>query len=427
MNKILEKEITCNMENASASSQLNFIPSIFEGLFPERFINLSNPKRWKNLFSTSIILYIFALVIYYGSTVLFNDYFLAVNIYNSAAPIVASIIFWPFIIMYNCELFYHLYLDLRPLFKDTDECDKWYTQNAHCNFSLFCSKSKGFWFPVLLNFLMVIVSTILFCANSKGLINLPLVLNYVVFLFPLLVSIIITWFSTENKNIHTVLLVVNGGLAYYIYILQFAKEKVPYLIKPDYIFGNLIIIALVVIAFFIAGSTISPMIGLFKMFYLTKFEEKICYPIKSIACSLDRINKIKRYFFHLTGITVLAYFQLLGCVYFLGILNTNSLVTILLFSAGSLFPFAMYLATNVFFKNLVHKIYCLQVKKIDILLSDELSKTNFDSDKIQALVDVKGMYSEEFEIHVEINKDVFIAMLSPLATTIIAFVFPFVN
>lgn len=427
MNSVLEKNISSKKEMSDEKMICKFVPSFFQTIIFSKSIGLANPKRWQVLRNMAIILYCLFLAVYYSFTYFFKDSLLSVSMYNSAAPIIASILFWPFIVIYDCELFYRLYLELRPLLKNKKVCDEWYNQNAKCNFGFLCTKEKKALISVFANLLMSVITVAVFCFNLSNSPNVLSLLNYAILLFPFISSLAITYLSNKNKNANMILTVVDGGLTYYTYILQYSKEPVSYLLKPDLFFGNLLIVVLVAIVFFIAGSTISPMIGLLKAFYLEAFEEKIAYPMENIAQSLNRINRIKRYFFHLTGITLLAYFQLLGSVYFLGILNRNSLVTIILFVLGSLFPLIMYLAANVFFKKLFHKIYTLQVEHIDILISGEIVKDNIDSEKLQALVAVKEMYSEEFEIHTEINKEIFVAMLSPLFTTVVALIFPFAS
>jgi len=222
--------------------------------------------------------------------------------------------------------------------------------------------------------------------------------------------------SEKRKNLLVVILFICFGVGYYTYITIYAEHTIPTLLSTNYVFGTILIVILVGIVFFIAGTTICPMLGLFKTFFLSDFEEKIEAPVNEIACSLDKIQVIKGYFQHLTGINLVAYFQLLGCVYFLGILNADSVVTKILFLAGSFFPMAMYLAASVFFKKLCRKIYSKQVKGIDTMIYEAVSKNSIEPDNIQALVAIKEMYANEFEVHAEMNKEVFLAMLTPIAS-----------
>lgn len=427
MSAVLDKNVSLEKETCKKNPACKYVPCFFEKVLPKKYSGLSSTSRWNNMLNTAIIAYLSVLILYYGFTQIFSNSLHSVSVYNYAAPIVISIVFWPFIIIYDCELFHRLYIALRPLLKDKQQGDEWYCQTARCNFGFLCSKDSKSLIPVFLNCLSAVVIGMIFCFGLSGSLKFSVASEYAVLSAPFAFSVAVTYFSHKNGNLNMILTVVNGGLTYYTYILQYAKKPMPYLFNCDCYGLNVLLFAVVAVVFFIAGSTIMPMLGLFKAIYLDNIEQKIAYPMENIANSLNRINKIKRYFLHLTGITLLAYFQLFGSVYFLGILNRKSLVTIALFVLGSLFPLIMYLAANVFFKKLSHKVYSLQVENIDKLIDSEINANGINADKLQALVAVKQMYSEEFEIHIEINKEIFFTMLSPLATTVVALIFPFAS
>ena len=111
----------------------------------------------------------------------------------------------------------------------------------------------------------------------------------------------------------------------------------------------------------------------------------------------------------------------------LGIVNKEDILTRVLFVLGSLFPLIMYLSTNVFFRNLCNKIYANQVKQIDEKIYQCVHLNEIEPEKVQSLISVKEMYASEFEIHTEMNREVLMAMFTPIGTAILGLILPFIK
>ena len=69
----------------------------------------------------------------------------------------------------------------------------------------------------------------------------------------------------------------------------------------------------------------------------------------------------------------------------------------------------------------------MQVKNIDVRIYQGIKEDKLNADEIQALVAVKEMYANEFEIHAVMSKEILVAMLSPIATALVAVIFPASN
>ena len=419
---------SCDSKENVEPSLCAYVPCLYERPFligVKTNENFKKENLWKNRVMAAVILYFAILILFYSCLSLLKPYINNAQPYKYAAPVLASLIFWPLIIIYDSEFFYNTCKKLKCLLTPSAKTLDWYEKSANQHFCLSSKFERISLYPIIINAIcsaLVIMIYIIKVYAPNFMINI--IETFWPILFCVTVCSFTVFFQKQNKNLLISMFTVCCGLAYYVYIVEYSKNKLSPLFIKEFIPGTVIILVLICLVFFIAGSSILPMLGAFKTFFLSKFENKISYPVDELACSLDKIQNIKKYFLHLTGINLLAYFQLLGVVYFLGLLNTNSVITKVLFFLGSFFPVVMYLASSVFFKKLCHKIYILQVKNIDGWIYKGINEKNLSAEEIQALVAVKEMYANEFEIHAVMSKEILVAMLSPIATALFAVIFP---
>lgn len=421
----------CSSAETVEQACSEYVPCLYERPFLIGYKvknRLGQEGCWKSRIITSVILYLSILVLFYAGIAIFNTYIENAQPYKYAAVVLASLIFWPIIVIYDSELFYQtckkLYCLLTPSAKTLD----WYAESAKRYFCLFSEGEK----PALGAIITNAVCSVLVIAIYVLKVYVPNFIPSIIGTpWPIIVCVtacsLTVFMQKRSRNLLVSMFTVCCGLSYYAYIAEYSSNKLTPLFIDGFVPGTVIIIGLICIVFFVAGSTLVPMLGLFKTFFMSAFENKISYPIDELACSLDTIQAIKKYFLHLTGVNLLAFFQLLGSVYLLGILNTDSIITKVLFVMGSFFPVVMYLAASVFFKKLCHKIYILQVKNIDVRIYEGIKEDKLNADEIQALVAVKEMYANEFEIHAVMSKEILVAMLSPVATALAAVIFPASN
>lgn len=421
----------CGGVDTSEQTYSEYVPCLYERPFLIGSIvknRLGQERRWKSRIIVSVFLYLSILVLFYAGIAIFNSYIENAQPYKYAAVVLASLIFWPIIVIYDSELFYRtckkLYCLLTPSAKTLD----WYAESAKRYFCLFSEGEK----PALGAIITNAVCSVLVIAIYVLKVYVPNFIPSIIGTpWPIIVCVtacsLTVFMQKRSRNLLVSMFTVCCGLSYYAYIAEYSSNKLAPLFIDGFVPGTVIIIGLICIVFFVAGSTLVPMLGLFKTFFMSDFENKISYPIDELACSLDTIQAIKKYFLHLTGVNLLAFFQLLGSVYLLGLLNTDSIITKVLFVMGSFFPVVMYLAASVFFKKLCHKIYILQVKNIDVRIYEGIKEDKLNADEIQALVAVKEMYANEFEIHAVMSKEILVAMLSPVATALAAVIFPASN
>lgn len=422
---------SCKDVETTEQSYSEYIPCLYERPFligTKAKNKMGYENRWKNRIMISIILYFSIIALFYNGISILDAYISNAQPYKYAALVLASIIFWPIIIIYDSELFYRTCEKLYCLLTPSAKTLNWYEKSARRYFCLFSKNEKNAFGAIVINAMCSTLIIVLYVLKVYAPNFIPKILNTP---WPIVVCVAIcslTFFLQKlNRNLLVSMFTVCCGLAYYSYISEYSSNKLTPLFIEGFVPGTVIILGLICIVFFIAGSTLVPMLGLFKTFFMSNFENKISYPIDELACSLDTIQAIKKYFLHLTGVNLLAYFQLLGGVYFLGLLNTESIITKALFVLGSFFPVAMYLAASVFFKKLCHRIYILQVKNIDVSIYKGIREEKLNAEEIQALVAVKEMYANEFEIHAVMSKEILVAMLSPIATAIAAIIFPASN
>ncbi len=411
--------------------QAGYTPCLYE--MPLRFRltaknRLNQAEIWKNRIVCATILYVFAIGLFYAGITVFGDFINDATPYKYAVFVLASLVYWPLIITFDSELFYKTSVRLNCLLNADAKKSDWYAKSASRYFCLFSKHEK----PAVGAIVVSALCSLLVFTNYLIKVSIPNFLPIVtdtpgILAFSVVVCALTVVLQNRSRNLLVSMLMVCGGLAYYIFITEYSDNKLTKLFVDDFVLGNVILMVLVCVVFFIAGTSILPMVGMFKTFFMSRFEEKISYPIDELSCSLDTIQAIKKYFLHLTGINLIAYFQLFAVVYLLGLLNGDSIVTKMLFVLGSIFPLAMYLAANVFFKKLCHKMYLRQVKKIDMRIYQGLQEEKMDFDEMQTLLAAKEMYSNEFEEHAAMNKEIFVTMLSPIATSVFAVILPIGN
>lgn len=384
--------------------------------------------RWKPRIILSALMYLSAIAVFYLGIDIFEPYIHNAEPYKYAVFVLASLVFWPFIILYDSELFYRTCEKLHCLLTPSGKTLDWYTESAKRYFCLFSKNEPPAWGAIIINatcsvFVVLIYAIKLWAPDfMPSITGTPWLIIVCVAVCSLTILL-----QSRSRYLLSTMFTICCGLTYYVYLTVYSANELTPLFVDSFALGNLILIGLVCIVFFMAGSSIYPMLGLFKTFFLSNFESKISYPINEIAYSLDIIQAIKKYFLHLTGINLFAFFQLLGTVYFLGILNTDSILTKVLFVLGSFFPVVMYFAASVLFKKLCHKIYILQVKDLDGRIYQGIQQEDLNFDELQTLVAVKEMYANEFEEHADMNKEVLVAMFSPIATALVAVLFPAAN
>lgn len=422
---------SCGSTNNTEVQHCEYIPCLYERPFligTKAKNRIDQAGRWKYRIMISIILYVSIIALFNIGISVFSTYIYNAQPYKYAALVLASLIFWPIIIIYDSELFYHTCEKLYCLLTPSAKTLNWYAESARRHFCLFSKAEKPAWGAIIVNAVCSALVITVYVLKVYAPNFIPSIIGTPWLIIVCVAACALTVFlQKRNRNLLVSMFTVCCGLSYYAYIAEYSSNKLTPLFVEGFIPGTVIIIGLICIVFFVAGSTLVPMLGLFKTFFMSEFEKRISYPIDELACSLDTIQAIKKYFLHLTGVNLLAYFQLLGGVYFLGLLNTDSIITKVLFILGSFFPLVMYLAASVFFKKLCHKIYILQVKNIDVRIYQGIKEDKLNADEIQALVAVKEMYANEFEIHAVMSKEILVAMLSPIATALAAVIFPASN
>ena len=421
-----------NPDTASSEAEAlcEYIPCFYEKFFRvfEKDKELSVYKLWRRRVFLIAGLYAAILAVFFFFVKFFSDRTVDPVPYTRTSFVLATVLCWPLIVAYDSELFYKTGSRIIGLFETPSDHFSWYEDSAERFFRLRASCEPFAAFPVFISFICCAASIAVYFLRTcvPGLI--PSVTgNPVALIICVTVSALTFILQDNSRNLLVILFTVCCGTSYYICILYYFPSGLLPLFDSSFIPGHILIMFLVCLVFFIAGTTLLPMVGLIRTFYLSGFEKYIHYPIAELAASLDDIQRIKRYYIHLTGINLMAYFQLLGSVYLLGLLDSpGSLLTKALFIGGSFFPISMYLATNLFFKRLCQKIYMLQVKDIDNELYGALSDEDRDknAEYLQALVEVRTMYTDEFEIHTELNKEVLVAMFTPIITAVAAILIP---
>lgn len=426
----MRTEVTNPDAAPETEARCEYIPCFYEKAF-HRFEKKEAPDvyhLWRRRVFLTAGLYAVILAVFFFFVEFFSDRTVDPLPYMRTSVVLATVLIWPLIVTYDSELFYDTSRKIIELFGDPSGHISWYTDSAERFFRLRASCEPFAAVPVFISFICCAASIAVYFLRTCAPGLLPSVTGNPVALIVCVTVSALTFILQDNsRNLLVILFTICCGTSYYICILYYFPSGLQPLFDSDFIPGHILVILLVCIVFFIAGTTLLPMVGLIRTFYLSGFEKNIRYPIIELASSLDRIQRIKRYYIHLTGINLMAYFQLLGSVYLLGLLDSSgSLITKILFICGSFFPISMYLATNLFFKRLCQKIYLLQVRDIDNELYEALSSEDRSdiAEYLQALVEVRTMYTDEFEIHTELNKEVLIAMVTPIITAVAAILIP---
>ena len=408
------------------NERTEYIPCIYEKLFKKLLVNsgILSEKTWKRRIGEMLILYILIIAIFNVSISLLDEYILNIEPYKYAVFSLATLVAWPYIIILDSELFYDKYNKIRKLFKK--DYYEWYSISANECFGIDDGYSNFHWSTITI-FVLLILNILFYIMNMyriKVAFNLmvKIVSTPIVLIVLPLLGLLLTLFNDKNKNLNTIGLVMLSGYSYYFYITQFSTHGIAPLFKKDFVAGQVFIILAIGIVFFIAGTTIYPMLGMINVFFTSKFEEKIKMPIGYVTETVNALKEIQKYFIHLTVINIVACFQLLTSVYLLGLLQSK--LTIFLFIAGSLFPLTMYLSQDFLYRSLIEKIYIKQANIIDDRIFDIQNKEPFDGGAIQGLVALKQMYDVEFDFHHTRNFDILIAVISPIVTAILALIFP---
>lgn len=396
------------------------IPAIY-GKLPSRKGIESDKVDLRKTARIAFLIYGSILSAFYLICFLWPDYASGAKVYYYAAIVLCAIFIWPFVVMYDAQYFYKVSNDIYDLFNN-GEADAWYTNNANRTFRFFAEEQEGdkkkrkkyFSFGFVCNTFLIVALVVLYCFKLYEHINKGLLFAAVA------VSGAVTGASSKHKNLNTTLCTVFCGMSYYVYLLYYSETKLPTLFSTDLLNDLLLIIGIAV--FFIAGTAIYPMIGTLKAFYYSDLDTKLNIQEDKISQSLDKIQGIRRYFNFMVFISVIAFFQLLIIVYLVGVLNKESTLTILIFIFGSLFPLTMYCASGVLFNRFIHKLYLHNVEQID----SEIGKAYEEKliDKLQALISLKGTVYNEYEGNGHIKYELIAALLSPVITVILAFVFP---
>lgn len=394
-----------------------FIPAIY-GKLPLREGPESDRVDLRK--TARIVFWIYAVILsaFYCICFFGPDYASGAKVYYYAAIVLCAIFIWPFVVMYDAQYFFKVSNDIHDLFNN-GEAETWYTNNANRTFRLFAAEKedhikKYCSFGIICNFILIVALVVLYCLKLYEHINKGLLFAAVA------VSGTVTGASSKHKNLNTILCTVFCGMSYYVYLLYYSETRLPTLFSTDLLNDLLLIIGIAL--FFIAGTAIYPMIGTLKAFYYSDLETKLDIPENKISQSLDKIQGIRRYFNFMVFISVIAFFQLLIIVYLVGALNKESTLTILIFIFGSLFPLTMYCASGVLFNRFIHKLYLHNVEHIDIEIGE--AYTNKKHDELQALLSVKETVYNEYEGNSHIKYELIAALLSPVITVILAFVFP---
>ncbi len=393
----------------------------------------------KTIFVLTTVVYVILLLAeHLGAEPLFGEAF--PEAFQKALPALLTLVYWPGIIVCNSRAFHKVYANIRMLFFRKRIADQWYIETATNAFCLLGDRTKTeepksrkrevLLLAVQLMVLAHVFHTGLYAMTGK-IFQGEGIKPVLVLLAPVGLSFLILCLMKKYKNLHTINFVMICGLTYYLYLLKFSNSSIQSAVvnflendlgKSIFLTGG------VALVFFIAGTTIYPMIHMFVKFFASNLEEKLECPNPKVSETVNRLKSIKDFFTHLMGVNLIAYFQLLAVVYLAGIFNKTSVVALVLFAVGSVFPAAMYLAANVLFKRLMLKIYTKQADGIDDkireLLKKDCNSKDCVSESIQALVATKEMYLEEFEVHIAMNKEVFAATLSPILTVILTILLP---
>lgn len=406
---------------------MEYIKTFYETIFSKvlkRENKILSIYNWKQRIIFSLVLYTAIIAIFHILVLLFNEKINELEHYRYAIYPLASLIFWPFIVIYDSELYYNTYKKLICLFKKDSNHYEWYKTSANESFNLsdeysgFCINTFTIWVCIAIMIIIYILHS--YCPKCLPFITgNPAILILISFIG---FGCVLT--TNKNMNINIISLVILCGYCYYVYLTEYSPHGILSLFGKDFIFGYLMLIPVVGVIFFIAGTTIYPMLGLFKAFFMTDFEDKLELPYKNSTQTVDSLNSIQKYFIHLTFINLIACFQLLAIVYSLGVLSRGSVVTIILFSLGSLFPITMYLAGDILYRKLINNIYLKQVAHIDKIIDSIMNKDDFDGQKIQSLIVLKQMYDSELDAHHEKRLDIIVALISPIVTAVLALIFP---
>lgn len=408
-------------KQVQGSSSVN----VYEKSFYETVLHIGEEETvlefLKAGFFISLACYICLLTAVWAVCVLFRNCVINLHIYHYAALSLCTIVFWPMIIIYDSKLFYKVFDGVRPLAKSESEIVKWYRRNALCAFTFSSetdNQQKRWHF--ISSLLIILSAAAIFIAAVMGLFTRHFALF--ILLGAVIVSVLALALSSRNRYLNVTLTTVCCGLAYYLYLLNYSSSRLPPFSSNDVL--NDLLLPCVVIVFFIAGTTIYPMFGTLKAFYFDGLSDIIDTPFESLSDAVHRIVRIKKHFHHLIGVSCLAYFQLLTTVYLMGALNRNSILTLILFAFGSFLPLMMYFASDILFKRFLHKLYLKNVEGIDQKINELVNAKVIDGDVLQGLAAVKEIMTDEFEEHDHMNIELITALLSPVITTVLAFIFP---
>ena len=400
--------------------------SVYKKSLYEKILHIGEEETVTELlkdgFFISLACYIGLLTMVWAVCVLFRDCVMNLHIYHYAALSLCTIVFWPMIIIYDSRLFYKVYNYIRPLAKGKEyEIDRWYKRNALRAFTFTDEKEEqqGKW-HIVSTLLIILSVAAVFIAAVLGLFARHFALF--ILIGAVIVSLLSLALSSRNRYLNVTLTTICCGLAYYIYLLNYSSSRLPPFFSDDIL--NDLLLPCVIIVFFIAGTTIYPMFGTLKAFYFDGLTDIIDTPFVKLSDSVHRIVRIKKQFHHLVGVSCLAYFQLLTTVYLMGVLNRKSILTLLLFAFGSVLPLMMYFASDILFRRFLHKLYLKNVEEIDVKINHLVNAKETDGDVLQGLTAVKEIMTNEFEEHDHMNVELITALLSPIITTVLAFVFP---
>lgn len=339
--------------------------------------------------------------------------------YLKAAPVLCTIVFWPFIIIDNSYRFYRTYENLSELVKGDKGKEvalyEWYEKNAKHSFTFErISKSR------IRHHIGITINSLIILFLGCFFVFIDSIKCGRIGLFALVVvSAIICVLLLQQRNLSITQFTVCCGLAYYVYLCKYASDRFQPLFLGD--FWNTVLLLVVAIVFFIAGSAISPMISALIAFYRDLPGALIGCDIKpsDLSQRIDQFNSIRKYFVHLAIISLVAFFQLFCLVYILGIFDKSALTKVL-FVLGSLFPLLMYCASDIMYKRFMHKQYIDYIKKIKIDEKIDNAYASGDIGAIQQLVALKEKLCLEFEERPNIQ--LIIALASPIVTSILSFI-----
>ena len=400
----------------------NRIKSFYEKLFPVEENSI------KCFIWPAVILLVLLLIILWISQ---RTDCLSPNgfLYLKAAPVLFTVVFWPFIIIDNSYRFYRTYQGISQLVdqledddakkeKKTIELLKWYKKNALYSFTFYRTdedkKKNAAWhyIGIIGNIIILLVMGCFFALKTFAKLESTWLFAFVVF------SAVLCVFMIQQRNLSITLFTVCCGLAYYVYLCYYASDPFQQMFVSNSLNNSVPLIVLAIV-FFIAGSAIYPMICSLNAFYrqLPAVIDSIVIEPARLSHEIDHFRIISKYFVHLAMISLVAYFQLFSLVYILGIFD-RSVLTIVLFVLGSLFPLLMYCASDIMYKHFMHRQYLQYIKAIHI---DEKINDAYKEEKtgtLQQLIALKEKLSAEFEER--LNIQVIIALVSPFITTVVS-------